>query len=319
MKRASFSVLVLSLGLLFLAGCGIEERTVEPPLEPLDLLEEAWTEYDNLNLDVALAKFDTVLNYLPTNPEAYIGKGMTLGLLQKYGQAHGFLNLAVFAEGQSGDLFAPGYAFTEWILDTAVVGGETFFRFDIQIREENRPLVFPVEGKGIQITIDTTIQQSDTVIDTIIKPYELTLDYFSDSTVIYRTSETTDLDTILVSFYFLRPGISYESDFPILSYSANGAAYLAEEKFEDAYRNARVATLLKDEFSFSHYPYFDHKGIFLIQAYSAFRLELFTNTVEILTFLDPDWTAPEDPSLPDSYRDILNELEKLKKLYGLPL
>jgi len=309
MKFRLFPVLIL--GSLILTGCGVKESTVPPPVEPQDLIEEAWAAYDSLNLDVSLAKFDTALNYMPTNSEAYLGKGMILGLKGKYGDAHGYLNLGVFAQGQSADLYAPSDTFTSWDLDS-IVNTEILYTFLLRIPSEKQPMVFPVGAKGVQIKVDTMTQE------TIIKYKDLTLLRYSDSTVLYATSESSSFSFILLKYYYLRPNISYENDFPLFCYAANSAAYLAEEDFEKAIRTARSALLLKDQFVFEHYPYFDQRAIDLIEAYAAFRLGLYENTVEILVLLDSEWSPPEDPSDPDSYLDIIEELEHLYKLFTLP-
>lgn len=333
MKRKVFSI--LALGFLLLAGCGMKEGKVEPPIDPQKVMKEAWALYDSLNLDAALAKFDTVLNYLPTNSEAYLGKGMTLGLLRNYSKANGFLNLGIFAEGQSGDLFAPSDTFTQWSFDSVSVNGKTMYEYGFTIPEDKRPVVFPlVDGKGskLSIIIDTSINDtapSETTItvDTVIKAFDISLAHFTDSIVTYRSSEsgaavppadTAYIQYFFISYYFLRPGITYTTENPILSYAANGAAYLAEGDFKQALRNTRLSILLKDTFSFGHYPYFNQKAIALAEAYATFRMGLYRNTTEILVSLDPEWTPPEDPSDPDSYLYIIQELEHLNKTISLP-
>ncbi len=343
MKRFYSLVLLVVLGTFTWTGCGVERRAVPSPVDIDSLLARAWSSYDALNFDVALARFDSVLTLLATDPSPYFGKGMILGFEGNYTQAHNFLNLSVFAAGQSGDLFVPSDTFG--FSSSAYVNGQ----YAIALPTEKTPLVYPVSATYVLrywyefIEEDPNTGQVDTLVAEIPQYTPMNLTYFTTDTAFFTPpADTTIPDTadwpipavapdsgfvftdtipyadrmVLFSYYYIRPGVQYETDIPILAYGANAGAYLAEEDFVSAMRNARVATLLKDSLSMDHYPYFTQANIYLIEAYSAFRLGLFQNAVDAILHVDPTWTPPEDPSDPDSYWDILGKLEALVQEYG---
>ncbi len=343
MKRFYSLILVATMGTLFWTGCGVEKRQVPSPVDVDSLLTRAWTSYDSLDFDVALSQFDSVLTLVATNPEPYFGKGMILGYDGNYSKAHDYLSLSVFAAGRAADVFVPGdtFAFTS----SAYVND----RYAIALPTGKTPLVCPVSATYVLnywfefIEQDLYTLQVDTIYATSPKYFPLTISYFTtDSAFLVPPADTTIPDTatwpipsvtpdtgfvlidtiphvnrlILFSYYYLLPDVQYNTVVPILSYAANAAVYLAEEDFLPALRNARVATLIQDAFQMSHYPYFTEINVFLIEAYSAFRLGFYQNAVDAILKVDQTWTPPEDPSDPDSYWDILGKLEALIQEYG---
>ena len=336
-------VLPLLLVVSITWNCGVKTRPVQPPVNVDKLLNRAWSAYDALDLDLALARFDSVLSLDATRAEAYLGKGMIMGLNGDFNRAHQFLNLAVFAVGQSGDLFIPS--------DTVPISPNAFVdgNYVVALPPERTPLIFPVSGVYVLeflyrfVEQDTSSGQLDTVIGTFPQFQSLTITAFTNDSIFFTPPDTTVpsdtaswpiptvapdsgyvfVDTIpsanrflALAYYYLRPGIQYDSDVPILAYGANAGAYLAEENYEGALRSAREAVFLQDSFAFTHYPEFTRNHILWIEAYASYQLGFLAHSVEVLSLLDPSWTPPEDPYSPEAHVAILQELEALETLWG---
>ncbi len=337
MKRLN-AFLLVSIA-ISLIGCGVQNRQVPPPVDLAKLLSRSWSSYDSLNFDAAIARFDSVLNLDATESQAYFGKGMALGFKNKFPQAHNFLNLAIFAEGQSAILFAPSDTFT---YDTTNIDSVTGW-YNITVPSERQPILYPdkVSYKIFHsflllvrdTIVDSVYEKSDTGTtkdDGVIRHFSNTSIYIDpltlpspedvalDSAEVIDSVLSVDIQALLFGrYYYLNSAISYSTEYPVFAYGANGAAYLAEGDYASAIRTARAAVLLLDTFAIDHYPYFTRENIQLIDAYASFRSGLVTRCVDILTEIDPNWTPPPDPEDVGSHPYILEELELLVKSVGI--
>ena len=336
MKRLN-AFLLVTIG-IFLIGCGIKNRPVPQPVDLTQLLSRAWTSFDSLNFDAAIPRFDSVLSLDATMSQAYFGKGMALGFKNKFPQAHNFLNLTIFAEGQSAILFAPSDTF---VYDTTNVDTIENW-YPISIPSEKQPILYP-DKVSYKIFHSFLLLVRDTIVDSLYEKLDTgttkddgVIRHFSNTTIyinplVLPTPEDVKLDTTEVldsvlsvdiqaslfsRYYYLNMGISYGTEYPVLAYGANGAVYLAEGDYSSAIRSARASVLLLDTYAFDHYPFFTRENIQLIEAYASFRNGFVRRCVEILTEIDPDWTPPTDPENVESYPYILEELENLIRSVG---
>lgn len=341
MKKLQTSLLLtLFIGLI---GCGIEKRSVPAPVDVEELLARAWSSYDSLNFDTAISRFDSVLSIDATQSLAYFGKGMALGFKNKFTQAHNYLNLAIFSEGQSIVLFSPSDTFT---YDNTQVDPSMGW-YPITIPYEKQPVLYPdtviykifhyfelqvhdTLEDSIYVTVDTGTTKGGTKIryftdsivyvDSLILPEPEDVELDSTDTLISVFVDSLE-SSLFVSYYYLNSEVSYPTVIPILAYGANAAAYLAEEDYPSAIRSSRAALLYPDttfaNFVFDHYPYFNRTSIKLIEAYSAFRNGLPRVCVDKLVEIDSTWTPPPNPDNVASYPYILEELERLIRSVGI--
>ena len=336
-KPAGLGALAV-LVLLLSAGCGVKKDVVPAPVDVDSLLTRAWSSYDMLNFDLALAQFDSVLNLDATQSAAYLGKGLILGYRGAFSQAHNFLNLAVFATGQSADLFAPNDTFP---FDPGAMLDS--IRYRITVPAERQPLIYPVGVYGLADAwftftyVDEATGQDTLRIQVMSSTAQpLPILHFDDVSFVTEipdtpvapiapdtagfVADTVVLDSLHFAFraayYYQRPGITYPSEIPVFAYSVNAAAYMAEEDYVSAVRSARTALLLEDTYEFPHYPGFLREHIVLVEAYSSYQLGFFQHTVDLLVQLDPDWTPPTDPASGEGRHAILEELEHLQQTLG---
>ena len=107
-RRRAMKKLITILSLtsfLLVVGCGVKNN---PPTGPsvwdrgaYYFNNEGWVKYSQGDYLSSKAHFDTVINFIsPENADAYIGKAMAMKQLGEFGDAHGYLTMAITVSNQ---------------------------------------------------------------------------------------------------------------------------------------------------------------------------------------------------------------------------
>ncbi len=291
MKRLLFPL----IGVIFLVGCGVQNREVPTPPEVQALLKSGWNLYDQGDYESALDTFNSVINLDVFNAEAYLGAGLSYAYLGDLANAKSFFIFAVSVSGKSPirvgiEQFTVDYGDPRIVVDEAA-GTWT-------VVAQYRPVLGYNE---IKLNVDA------------IKVRE-----FTDSSFTFLSSDypppaswsdsLASPDTIKMYYVYFDSTVS-TSDVMLWAFVGNAAAHLAED--EDMmgsiiYANAALSGGVPQ---FDHNPNFKKFDVGLTLALAAFKAGYYGNCVRaIKTYVDPNWDFDGDPYNPDNYDIILAKL-----------
>lgn len=300
MKKILF---VMTLGILMFA-CGVKENPPDYVLPDIDdLLTQAWDKYKAGEFSSAYELFDSVITLAPKDARGYYGKGWSAIPLGK------------------NDIAISSFSFVGVIKD---ISTEEFVLEKIPADDTSHvKIVDSATGKWILIPYSSSHSQPIVGYSRLVLFYtqagsylSLTPKHFSDTAFEFESKPFPSFDTSYVDTVILQYNIYAEPDsFPdIILYSMVGSVgsafssgdYLTAMKLAKELLKAHPA-----DFQFEYYPYTTSRDVKLLWAIAAFESEFYKICVEILQELDPEWTPPSDPFNPDSWREILEEIEKL--------
>lgn len=298
-----FSLLIV----LLIASCGKKHGDPVGPYPTVDqLLKDGWAAYLAADYDLAIAKFDSVVNMKADTSEAFLGLGWSQAQNGQFTEGLSNFSLAISLEG-----IRPALEVLAEDSDDITVASATDTTW--YIKPLNTPLL-GVPEMTVKVFGDTLIHP-DSLFDEVLYDVvgltdsSITIKWNSDFAVDTFFLAPDSADLVVLNYSYLDVSIG-ETEIQVDAYAGMATLTSAQNEELQAIINGNGVLQMDNTYSFSHDPTGATAWkIHVLLAQSYYNLALFLNACGEVTILDTSWVC--DPNSPTYLYDLQQKIESL--------